>query len=71
MEAIGICSKEDFDIIILDIMMPELERFFIGKIKDTHLRRGGMESIIYTKIVLNKALEKQIIMLNANITQRW
>ncbi len=27
MEAVGICKKEDFDVIILDVMMPELDGF--------------------------------------------
>ncbi|OJU13147.1 MAG: DNA-binding response regulator [Clostridiales bacterium 43-6] len=39
MEAVAICREQDFDIIILDIMMPELDGFSacreIRKIKDT------------------------------------
>lgn len=27
MEAVEICRKEDFDLIILDVMMPELDGF--------------------------------------------
>lgn len=38
MEAVGICKEEDFDIIILDVMMPKLDGFStckeIKKIKD-------------------------------------
>ena len=54
MEAVELCRKQDFDIILMDIMMPELDGFSacreIRKIKDTPIIMLSARSEEYDKI---------------------
>ncbi len=54
MEAVELCRKNDFDIILMDIMMPELDGFSacreIRKIKDTPIIMLSARSEEYDKI---------------------
>ena len=54
MEAIDICRKEDFDLIIMDVMMPELDGFSacreIRKFKDTPIIMLSARGEEYDKI---------------------
>ncbi len=54
MEAVELCRKHDFDIILMDIMMPELDGFSacreIRKIKDTPIIMLSARSEEYDKI---------------------
>lgn len=54
MEAVNLCKKEDFDVIILDVMMPELDGFSackeIQKIKDVPVIMLSARGEEYDKI---------------------